>query len=69
MSAIDPNAGFMAARVSYMTIVISIWRFPEIGLPQNHPFIDGTFINHYKVINHPFFGTPHSRNPPYMHAL
>ena len=33
---------------------ISKWRFPEIGVPPNHPFIDRIFHE----INHPFWGTP-----------
>ena len=35
-----------------------IWRFPKMGVPQNHPLIDGFFL-----INHrPFRGTPNSGN-------
>ena len=30
-----------------------IWRFPEIGVPPNHPFIDG-----FSSMNHPFWGSP-----------
>ena len=30
-----------------------IWGFPKIGVPLNHPFIDG-----FALINHPFLGTP-----------
>ena len=30
-----------------------IWRFPKVGVPPNHPFIDG-----FSTINHPFWGTP-----------
>ena len=36
-----------------------IWRFPEIGVPPNHPFLDGIF--HYKLT---ILGIPHSRKPP-----
>ena len=39
-----------------------IWRFPKIGLPPNHPFIDRIFHE----INHPFWGTPHFWKPPYQ---
>ena len=28
-------------------------RFPEIGVPPNHPFIDG-----FSIINHPAIGVP-----------
>jgi hypothetical protein len=28
----------------------NLWRFPEIGLPLNHPFIDGFSLTK----NHPF---------------
>ena len=42
-------------------IHIYIWRFPKIGLPLNHPFLDGIF--HQK--NHPFGGTPHLWKAPY----
>jgi hypothetical protein len=38
---------------------ILIWRFPEIGLPPNHPYIDGIFHE----INHPAMGYPHSSVP------
>ena len=29
----------------------SIWRFPKMGVPPNHPF----WIS---IVNHPFWGTP-----------
>ena len=38
-----------------------IWRCPEIGVPPNHPFLDGIF--HYKLT---ILGIPHSRKPPYL---
>ena len=42
-----------------------IWWFPEIGVPQNHPFLDGIFPK----INHPAMkGYPHLRKPPYYHT-
>ena len=31
-----------------------IWRFPEIGVPRNHPF----FLMVFSTINHPFWGSP-----------
>ena len=37
---------------------LSRWRFPEIGVPLNHPFIDG-----FPIINHPFLGTPSVETP------
>ena len=37
-----------------------IWRFPEIGVPLNHPFLDGIF--HYKPT---IWGYPNFRKPPY----
>ena len=36
-----------------------IWRFPELGVPPNHPFIDGIFHE----INRPFGGTTIDGNP------
>ena len=30
-----------------------IWWFPKIGVPPNHPYIDG-----FSLINHHFWGTP-----------
>ena len=41
-----------------------IWRFPKMGAPPNHPFIDG-----FSIVNHPilgFFGYPYFRNHPYF---
>ena len=40
-----------------------IWRFPEIGVPPNHPFVDGISINQ------PFWWYPYSNRPPYPHIL
>ena len=34
----------------------AIWRFPEIKVPLNHPFLDGIFP--FKLINHPAMGVP-----------
>jgi len=31
----------------------SIWMFPKIVVPPNHPFLIG-----FSIINHPFWGTP-----------
>ena len=31
----------------------SIWMFPKIGVPPNHPLLIG-----FSIINHPFWGTP-----------
>ena len=38
----------------------AIWRCPKIGVPLNHPFIDGFFM---KQTIH--FGYPHVWKPPY----
>ena len=37
--------------------IANVWGFPEIGVPPNHPFIDG-----FSITNHPFGGTPIYRN-------
>ena len=34
-------------------IYIHMWRFPSMGVPPNHPCIDG-----FSIINHPVLGTP-----------
>ena len=34
------------------------WRFPEIGIPPNHPFIEG-----FSFIKHLFWGSPILGNP------
>ena len=39
---------------------IFIWWFPEIGVPPNHPFLDGIFP--YKPT---ILGYPHLWKPPY----
>ena len=36
----------------------TIWGFPEIRVPPNHPFIDG-----FSLVNHPAMGVPHLWNP------
>ena len=38
-----------------------IWGFPEIGVPPNHPFLDGIFPNK----NQPFWIPPWLWKPPY----
>ena len=38
----------------FIFVFIFIWRFPEIGVPPNHPFLDGIFHE----ISHPIWGTP-----------
>ena len=44
-------------RITYDNInfvfYIYIWKFPEMGVPLNHPFLIGC-----STINHPFGGTP-----------
>ena len=41
---------------------VCICWFPEIGVPPNHPFLDGIFPN----INHPFLGYPHDYGNPHI---
>ena len=41
---------------------IVIWWFPEIGVPPNHPFLDGIFPNK----NHPYWGSPIYGTPHFM---
>jgi hypothetical protein len=36
------------------------WGFPEMGVPPNHPFLDGIFHE----INHLFWGTPMTMETP-----
>ena len=36
-----------------------IWRFPEMGVPLNHPFIDGFPILNHSFWRSPIDGTPH----------
>ena len=44
---------------------IYIWWFPEIGVPPNHPFLDGIFP--YKPsLNHPAIGVPPIYGNPHM---
>ena len=40
-----------------------IWRFPEIRVPPDHPFIDG-----FSIINHPFWGTSVCGKPHIRHV-
>ena len=40
---------------------LNIWRFPETGVPPNHPFLVGC-----SFINHPFWGTPFMETPIYV---
>ena len=41
--------GFLRACPEKLYIIM--WRFPEMGVPPNHPFIDGIFheINHQTI--------------------
>ena len=32
---------------------VSVWVFPKIGVPPNHPF----YLIGFSLINHPFWGT------------
>ena len=38
----------------------SIWRFPKLGVPPDHPFLDGNFPS--KPSN--YWGTPMAMEPP-----
>ena len=41
---------------------ICIWRFPEIGVPLNHPFPQGfSIVNHPAIGGAPIYGNPISR--------
>ena len=42
-----------------MHIHIYLWRFPEIGVPPNQPF-----LIEISLINHPFLGYPHDYGNP-----
>ena len=44
--------------------LISIWVFPKIGVPPNHPILIG-----FSIINHPFWGTPIFGNTQFFLAL
>ena len=45
------------------TFYCHIWWFPEMGVPPNHPFLDGIFP--YKPTS--YWGYPHGYgNPPYL---
>ena len=49
----------------YIPIVFplySIWWFREIGVPPNHPFLDGIFSINYSFWGTPILGTPHIVN-------
>ena len=36
-----------------------IWGFPEIGVPPNHPFLDGIFPCKPTILDTPIYGNPH----------
>ena len=38
-----------------------IWGFPKIGVPRNHPFIDG-----FPIINHPLWDPSFIETPIYQ---
>jgi hypothetical protein len=40
-------------------ILYLMWRFPKVGVPLNHPFID-----RFSIINHPSIGYLHLWKPP-----
>ena len=38
---------------------LNIWWFPEIGVPPNHPFLDGIFPYKPTILGYPIYGNPH----------
>ena len=56
--------GFLRACPEKLYIIM--WRFPEMGVPPNHPFIDGIFHE----INHPAIKEYHHfRKPPLVETM
>jgi hypothetical protein len=55
---VQHKLGWVISGFFRMTPRIHSWRFPEMGVPVNHQFING-----FSMINDPFWGTPISRNP------
>ena len=48
-------------KIAILDLGYPISRFPKIGLPTNHPFIDGcSIINHPAIGVLPFMETPNS---------
>ena len=41
-------------------ICMMIRGFPEMGVPSNHPFIDG-----FSILNYPYWGTPMAMETPF----
>ena len=42
--------------------MVSIWKFPKMGVPPNHPFPDGIFPCRPSI-----WGIPHFRKPPHIY--
>jgi len=42
----------------------TIWRFPKIGLPSDHPFIDGFAVKKHQFLDTNVLGNPHA--PPFF---
>ena len=55
-----PGVGYRILVVQRL-VFEGIWRFPEIGVPPNHPIIDG-----FSIINHPAMGIPHDYGNPHL---
>ena len=56
LKRVHPSTG-----ASFLRIDGHIWGFPKIGVPLNHPFVDG-----FSLINHPAVGAPLFWKPPYL---
>ena len=51
-----------ACRYGDLSIYITIWEFPIIGIPLNHQILIGI-----SIINHPAIGLPPVVEPPYVY--
>ncbi len=47
------GGSFFDTKSQQVTHTSSIWVFPKIGVPPNHPILIG-----FSIINHPFWGLP-----------
>ena len=48
----------------YIHTIIYIWRFPEMGVPLNHPCYFPMFLPWFSIVNHPINGVvPHLWTP------
>ena len=53
------NEWTKTSRVRASAEVIDIWRFPEIGAPPNHLFLDGIFPHKPSILGTSICGNPH----------